>query len=676
MIVATPSPEMPNRKPVLLLLAITLLAAALRIPTVGIALHGDEAANFSWYSFVPWRDLIFDYTNSNQHTLLIALSRLCMSLFGENEISFRLPSLLAGVFAVPMLYVLSTRLLNSQAVALTASALLTFSFHPLKYSQEGRAYSLTILLACALVYVVTQLNEKENRPWWGVGLVALGLSMVFALPSNAYFLAGASVFFILERWKREGRTLLRPGFLKELTPFLILFTLILAYFYVIAPGLRKSVVFAQYYFKEHSDHGLRLDWGSLTSLCGYLVEPWGTWIYLFFAYGLVILRREGRLIAFLMLFLIPAALHLSSGLAGPSRVSLYWEPFIFFGVAVGLVELIADVNKRLHNVPKTLLPTLLILTLLIPPILKLSFYYRYQADIPGVSMADARQTLDYLKEKHTRHQLVVYQNQVLTHWLGQLAMESNFSVLRDGKLDDVIFITTRHKPPQDIHLIKSESNRPTPFPANSLQLLAKLGDVRVHRLGAEIINFAPALPNPDFEDIYPAVDNPSFTLSYAENSKLLGKHSLLATNNTTDNWGILGSTFSMASDANDNLLLLVYAKKYSQRGEMSIVRTNIPEHEGEMAVESREIFWLDYRNTVFTLENDRVVWQNISPFDFHHFMAGIIEPHPENFWEMKIALYPVAKGNYQITPQIILGGSFFNNRGTFDGLQMYHLKQH
>mgnify|MGYP001566167810 CR=1 FL=1 len=120
--------------PGLLLISLTVIAALLRIPPMGLSLGGDEAMNFIWYAFVPWHDLLFNYTDTSQHTLSIALSRLSMKLFGENEVSYRLPVLFAGILAVPMLYKVGSHLLESRAVALTASALLAFSFHPLLYS--------------------------------------------------------------------------------------------------------------------------------------------------------------------------------------------------------------------------------------------------------------------------------------------------------------------------------------------------------------------------------------------------------------------------------------------------------------------------------------------------------------------------------------------------------------
>lgn len=93
---------------------LTLFAALIRIPGLDAPLAGDQVFNFTWHSFTLWKELLFEYTEANQHTLFVALARLSMKAFGESEIAFLLPVLLAGIFSVPLLYNIALFFFNSQ----------------------------------------------------------------------------------------------------------------------------------------------------------------------------------------------------------------------------------------------------------------------------------------------------------------------------------------------------------------------------------------------------------------------------------------------------------------------------------------------------------------------------------------------------------------------------------
>ena len=70
---------------------LVILAALLRLPTLGSPLMEDEGIMFSRYSGLSWDTLLLKYDTTNQHTLYLLLSDFCISLFGKNEIAFRDP---------------------------------------------------------------------------------------------------------------------------------------------------------------------------------------------------------------------------------------------------------------------------------------------------------------------------------------------------------------------------------------------------------------------------------------------------------------------------------------------------------------------------------------------------------------------------------------------------------
>ena len=55
---------------------IILLSVALRLPSLGSPLIEDEAISFNRYIDVPWKDLIFNYNDPNQHTFFLLLSKV------------------------------------------------------------------------------------------------------------------------------------------------------------------------------------------------------------------------------------------------------------------------------------------------------------------------------------------------------------------------------------------------------------------------------------------------------------------------------------------------------------------------------------------------------------------------------------------------------------------------
>jgi predicted membrane-bound mannosyltransferase len=132
------NPKPINLKEILLITALTLIGALLRIYELDRPSSGDEERTFNRYGLLSWKLLLFLYDDTSQHRLFSVLSNFCLQLLGENEIVFRLPSFLARVLAVPLIYYLSRSLNNSRSVSFCSSCLLIFSQPHLTYSQAGR----------------------------------------------------------------------------------------------------------------------------------------------------------------------------------------------------------------------------------------------------------------------------------------------------------------------------------------------------------------------------------------------------------------------------------------------------------------------------------------------------------------------------------------------------------
>jgi mannosyltransferase len=115
-------------------------------------------------------------------------------LFGFDQIQTRLFSTLVGVLCVPLIFLVGRRLLNPRT-ALIAAGLMVVSQFAVHYSQEGRMYSLSLLLVlCALLFFVRMLQERKIRDW----LLFLTFSILMLYTSYyAGFILPALAIFVL-----------------------------------------------------------------------------------------------------------------------------------------------------------------------------------------------------------------------------------------------------------------------------------------------------------------------------------------------------------------------------------------------------------------------------------------------------------------------------------------------
>ncbi len=315
------------------------LAIALRLPTLGSPLIEDEAISFNRYIDVPWKDLVFYYHDTNQHTLFLLLSKFSIWMFGESEIIFRLPSFLAGVLSIPLIYRLGLLIKIPRSSALISALLMGLSWPHLKYSLEGRGYTLTIFLVLLATY--SAVRFLDNFRWmWGSVLVVTGFSMTYTLPSNLFFLGGLAVFIVLAGGLglKESRLSIKKMFQSSI-PFLIMFAWIGIYFLIIYEELKVTRDLLP----------LLLDGTRIGNITELLVAPWGFWMYLFFALGAWRLRGRRERILFLAVILVPIVLTLGTGVVGFARHYIYWLPFVLLLSAYGITEVFLQLKKKIGS---------------------------------------------------------------------------------------------------------------------------------------------------------------------------------------------------------------------------------------------------------------------------------------------------------------------------------------
>jgi 4-amino-4-deoxy-L-arabinose transferase-like glycosyltransferase len=181
------------------LAALTLLAAVLRLATLNLQSFWYDEAFTPVHVLQPGLEATLRGVVHTENTppLWYLLAWVFARLFGDGEVALRLPSALAGIAAVPVVWAIGERLAGRRA-ALVAAALIAVGPLFVWYSQEARAYSLFVLTAAlAILTWLRALEQPSGRrlaAFAACGALAL-LShyfAVFLLAPMAVMLAAAA----------------------------------------------------------------------------------------------------------------------------------------------------------------------------------------------------------------------------------------------------------------------------------------------------------------------------------------------------------------------------------------------------------------------------------------------------------------------------------------------------
>ncbi len=181
-----------------------VLASALRFFRLGTkSFWLDEAASavlarVDGHVFV--RALIHREANMSLYYLLLR----GWTLLGSNEFVVRSLSVIAGVAAIPAIYLLGARLFGPRAGRVAALLLSVHTFH-IRYSQEARAYTLSMLLAIVSLLLLLRSLERPSRKNWGAYILVSAL-LVYAQVFGGWVLLAQWLSVLLVRrevrWKQ------------------------------------------------------------------------------------------------------------------------------------------------------------------------------------------------------------------------------------------------------------------------------------------------------------------------------------------------------------------------------------------------------------------------------------------------------------------------------------------
>ena len=231
-----------------ILTALLVIGTALRLKDLGVGLWFDEIDTLISYVRLPLSQIVTIYDSQNQHMLYSVLARMTVSVFGESAWALRLPAVLFSVASLGALYWFATQV-ASRREALLATALLTFSYHHVWFSQNARGY--TGLLFWTLVGSGLFLKMLSERPqnWWLPLAYAASMALAIYTHVTAVLVvaAHALIWFVLWLRRRE------PAGLVPFVAFVLATTLTLQLYAIVLPQFLETLT-------EPTMEGVATEW--------------------------------------------------------------------------------------------------------------------------------------------------------------------------------------------------------------------------------------------------------------------------------------------------------------------------------------------------------------------------------------------------------------------------------
>ena len=182
-----------DRKDILWLGAILLLALALRLWGLNAPLWYDEILTVETHLRLPWAQMISDYS-MNHHYLHDLFAKASMQVLGEQPAAIRLPAMLMGVGSIAAVWVLA-RQLGGSAVAHATALLLALSYHHIWFSQNARGYTgLALFGTIGLILFLRGMRDPDRKTWvWFAVMLA---ASVFTHLTGAFLFAALGLVWL------------------------------------------------------------------------------------------------------------------------------------------------------------------------------------------------------------------------------------------------------------------------------------------------------------------------------------------------------------------------------------------------------------------------------------------------------------------------------------------------
>jgi mannosyltransferase len=231
---------LPARQPVqgkmlLAMLALSVVAVALRIPGLNSCMWLDEILTMVRFARPPAWQILTTFPDQNQHMLYSLMAHGVISVFGEQVWALRLPSVFFGLASIWGLFLLGRKLIG-ETQALAACALMTVSYHHIWFSENARGYMGLLFFTLLGTWLWLEAMERQTRGAWLAYSVSIALGMWVHM--TMLFVTGTHALIFLMLWLRSER---RPAHLANAVgAFLLCGTLTLQVYALSLPEFLRT----------------------------------------------------------------------------------------------------------------------------------------------------------------------------------------------------------------------------------------------------------------------------------------------------------------------------------------------------------------------------------------------------------------------------------------------------
>lgn len=192
-----------SKREALGLLGVTLAAAAARVAFLWRPLEHDEAYTVVTFASSTLRQVLTDYHLPNNHIFHTLQVHWAFGLFGYQTWAVRLPAIMAGVMAIPVLYLVGRRFYQ-RPVAFLAAGLAAVLPVLVYYATNARGYALLMLLALLELGLAVYLLQHNNLAGWVI-FVILGALGMWTVPVFVYPLGMVAAWLTASALTGESR---------------------------------------------------------------------------------------------------------------------------------------------------------------------------------------------------------------------------------------------------------------------------------------------------------------------------------------------------------------------------------------------------------------------------------------------------------------------------------------
>lgn len=624
-----------------------------RFPGLGVPLFGDEATTFWEHASSSWQTLFSRYAGPNQHSLFSFFSNIAMQIFGESEISFRLPSCIAGVLIIPLTWLAGRQLLLTPQASLLAAFLVSFSWPLFEQSQQGRGYTLTGAFAL-IVFISGKKMISETLDLKVLLIFILsGISMVLILPSNIYFLAACSAFLIANFWLENANDRQLKTLILKAGPVLMMGMLASCYLLFIFDDLQRGLETYRIYARDMEglsslDPTINRSWEAFL----YLSQPWGIPFCLLFIFGFLYVRHP----ALLLIFILPFLFNLVSGVQGPSRSYFYWIPFYLLVVSHGLYHLYEKLEPLLSKGVNRSIFLLVVALLILPPANSLEKFFGHRFEVQFVKMEEARTGLEYMESFPGNHLFVIpWEDRVLRYYAEKKVAENMLSIVQEGSLGKIIYASHKSLSPEKISsfgLVPENSFLPEYF-----KLIAQKGNLNFYVLDFQIAPFIPLEKDLNILKRFGQKNVSGLEISKDTQNKFVGKESLRIENRGSSTNLTSKLLRSVTLPPGTAFLLYIYAKEFYQASKAGVM--------GSRKLKGKPSDSLNLLFGKFKEDQEGLVWVPEHPY--RNFRP--IENKDGFYWTIVMLTNPIGVGLNHFQEAIRVQ----KETSHFDGMQAYIL---